>query len=250
MAAVEAINGFIGHGSELLDRVDYRIAETDAEKEAIYNLRYRAYLNEGAIEPRAEQRLTDRFDEAPNSWVFGVFVDGRLASSLRISVATPDYPDSPAVDAFPDILKPELARGKIIVDPNRFVAEPTQKLPHLPYMTLRLAYVACSYFNADIGTATARAEHQAFYRRVFMHQPLCPPRPYPTLTKPLALMAVDFRAMREKVFARYPYFRSSYFERRMLFERNSLLASPALSGPEFPLDPAGVAAVNLDPGCI
>lgn len=236
MAAVETISGFIGHGSELLDRVDYRLAETEAEKEAIYELRYRAYLHEGAIEPRPDRRLTDRFDESSHSWVFGIFVDGTLASSLRISVASPDHPDSPAVDAFPDILLPELARGKTIVDPNRFVADPNQRLPHLPYMTLRLAYVACSYFNADIGTATARAEHQAFYRRVFLHEPLCPPRPYPTLTKPLALMAVDYPALREKVFARYPYFRSSYFERRMLFERKNLHASPALSGPEFPVD--------------
>lgn len=235
MTAVETASGFIANGSELLDRVDYRLAETEAEKEAIYALRYRAYLHEGAIEPRADRRLKDRFDDAPNSWIFGVFVDGGLASSLRISVATPDNPDTPAVDAFSDILLPEIAKGKIIVDPNRFVAEPNLKLPHLPYMTLRLAYVACSYFNADIGTATARAEHQAFYRRVFMHEALCPPRPYPTLTKPLALMAVDFPALREKVYARYPYFRSSYFERRMLFER-SVHPSPALSGPEFPVE--------------
>ncbi|MDB5568412.1 MAG: hypothetical protein JWP84_4978 [Tardiphaga sp.] len=252
MAAVETVSGFIGHGTELLDRVDYRLAETEAEKQAIYSLRYRAYLHEGAIEPRSDRRLTDRFDEAPNSWVFGVFVDGQLASSLRISVATPEHPDTPAVDAFPDILKPELARGKIIVDPNRFVAEPHQKLTHLPYMTLRLAYVACSYFNADIGTATARAEHQAFYRRVFLHESLCAPRPYPTLTKPLALMAVNFPAMRDRVFARYPYFRSSFFERRMLFERNSMHPSPALSGPEFPIDSsvAVMPASNMGRGRI
>jgi hypothetical protein len=230
--------------------VDYRLAETETEKEAIYSLRYRAYLHEGAIEPREDRRLADRFDGAPNSWTFGVFVDGQLASSLRISVATPDYPDSPAVDAFPDILRPQLALGKTIVDPNRFVAEPTLKLPHLPYMTLRLAYVACSYFNADLGTATARAEHQAFYRRVFLHEPLCAPRPYPTLTKPLGLMAVDFPALREKVFARYPYFRSSYFERRMLFERNGLHASPALSGPEFPIGQATGPSARLGRGTV
>jgi hypothetical protein len=46
---------------KLLDQVDYQLAETEAEKEAIYRLRYRAYLHEGAIEPRADQRLTDRF---------------------------------------------------------------------------------------------------------------------------------------------------------------------------------------------
>jgi hypothetical protein len=220
-AVVRAQNAYLAHGVDLLDHVDYRLAEDEADKEEIYRLRYRAYLNEGAINPRDDQRLTDTFDSAANSWTFGIYFDGELASSVRISVATPDMPLTPAVDAFPDVLEPLLAQGKVIVDPNRFVADPLreQKTPELPYFTLRLAYVACEYFNADYGTATVRAEHQAFYRRVFMHKALCPPRPYPTLTKPLSLMAVDFHAMRDKVFARYPIFRSTFFERRMLFER-------------------------------
>jgi len=170
--------------SDILDRVDYRLAETEAEKEAIYSLRYRAYLHEGAIEPRADRRLADRFDDLPNSWTFGIFVDGELASSLRVSVATPDNPETPAVDAFGDLLRPELDKGKIIVDPNRFVADPNNrtKFPELPYMTVRLGYVACGYFKADIGTATVRAEHRAFYRKVFLQTPMCEPRPYPTMT--------------------------------------------------------------------
>ncbi len=39
-----------------LDDVDYRLAETEFEKEEIYRLRYRAYLHEGAIEPRCGQK--------------------------------------------------------------------------------------------------------------------------------------------------------------------------------------------------
>jgi hypothetical protein len=213
----------------LLDRVDYRLAETEAEKEAIYSLRYRAYLHEGAIEPRADQRLTDRFDDLPNSWIFGIYLDDELTSSIRISLATPDNDDTPAVDAFRDLLEPELALGKVIVDPNRFVADPVRrtKYPELPYLTVRLAYVACTHFRADIGTATVRKEHQAFYRRVFLHRTLCEPRPYPTLTKPLCLMVVDYPTMSEKVFRRYPLFRSSAFERRKLFERSDApLSSP------------------------
>jgi hypothetical protein len=218
---VQEQSGPVVRGVDLLDHVDYRLVETVADKEEIYRLRYRAYLNEGAIDPRNDCRLADRFDEAANSWTFGIYFDGMLASSVRISVATPDMPLTPAVDAFPDVLEPYLAQGKVIVDPNRFVADPLreQKMPELPYFTLRLAYVACEYFNADLGTATVRSEHQAFYRRVFMHKVLCTPRPYPTLTKPLSLMAVDFHAKRDKVFARYPIFRSTFFERRMLFER-------------------------------
>lgn len=219
----------------LLDRVDYRLAETEAEKEAIYSLRYRAYLHEGAIEPRADRRLTDRFDDLPNSWIFGIYLDDELTSSIRISLATPNNDDTPAVDAFRDLLEPELAQGKIIVDPNRFVADPVRrtKYPELPYLTVRLGYVACAYFNADIGTATVRAEHRAFYRRVFMQKALCEPRPYPTLIKPLCLMAADYLSIRDKVFERFPFMRSSAFERRMLFarssERSSVMKLPELT---------------------
>ena len=88
-------------GIELLDQVDYRLAETEEEKDAIYRLRYRAYLNEGAIEPNRDRKVTDRFDDLPNSWTFGVYLDGVLASSIRISVASPDHPDTPSVDDFP-----------------------------------------------------------------------------------------------------------------------------------------------------
>lgn len=245
-SATEATNRLYERGSELLDRVDYRLAQTEFEKEEIYRLRYRAYMHEGAIEPRADERLTDRFDNLPNSWIFGVYFDGILASSLRVSVAASPSDETPAVDAFPDLLKPELAKGKVIVDPNRFVADPDrdQRIPELPYLTVRLGYVACAYFNADIGTATVRSEHRAFYRRVFLQTALCEPRPYPTLTKPLCLMAADYLTVREKIFERYPYFRSTFFERRKLFERDQQMVSeslaPVLTLPPFPFDRATI----------
>lgn len=213
---------------ELLDHVDYRLAETEDEKDEIYRLRYRAYSNEGAIEPNRERKVSDRFDDLPNSWIFGVYFDGTLVSSLRISVASPEWSETPSTSVFPEVLAPELAAGKVMVDPTRFVADPARAglMPELPYLTLRLAYVACEYFQADIGLASVRAEHQAFYKRVFMHT-VSPPRDYPGLTRPICLMAIDFPGMREKVFNRYPFLRSSYFERRMLFERSSGRLSPA-----------------------
>ena len=215
----------------VLDRVEYRLMQSAAEREAIYKLRYRAYLNEGAIKPRSDQHLMDRFDYAANCWTFGIFLDDELCSSLRISVASPEMPVTPATEAFSDVLQPELARGFTIVDPNRFVADPDRqnKNSALPYLTLRLAYVACQHFDADLGTATVRKEHQAFYRRVFLHREIAKPRPYPTLIKPLSLMAVHFPSMREQVFARYPMFRSTPAERERLFGRRT--SAPAISTP-------------------
>jgi len=240
--------GLVDRKTELLDRVEYRLAESEEDKDKIYRLRYRAYINEGAIEPRSDERLTDRFDELPNSWLFGVYLDGKLRSSLRVSVATRDNDNTPAVEAFRDLLEPELAKGKVIVDPNRFVADPSSKAdcPELPYLTVRLGYVACGYFNADIGTATVRAEHRAFYRRVFFQKALCEPRPYPTLTKPLCLMTADYLSVRDRVFARFPLMRSGALERRMLFGRGSGSLSqaqtpaPVAKLREFPREQASV----------
>jgi hypothetical protein len=227
-------------GIELLDQVDYRLAVTEEDKDAIYRLRYRAYLNEGAIEPNRDRKVTDRFDDLPNSWIFGVYFDGVLASSIRISVASPENSDTPSVAVFPDLLEPELNEGKIMVDPTRFVADPAREMrfPELPYMTLRLAYAACGFFNADLGLASVRAEHQAFYRRVFLHKPLSPPRQYPGLVKPICLMTVNYPAMRDKVFARYPFLRSTYFERRMLFDRGNDRSSQVTKVSEFPFERA------------
>jgi N-acyl amino acid synthase FeeM len=220
-------------GVKLLDQVDYRLAETEEDRDTIYRLRYRAYLKEGAIEPNKDRKITDRFDDLPNSWIFGVYFQGLLASSIRISIASPEFPETPSMPVFPDILEAPLSAGKVMVDPTRFVGDPDHAsgFSELPYMTLRLAYVACEYFNADIGLASVRAEHRSFYQRVFMES-LAPPRDYPGLTKQICLMSIDFPRMRDKVFARYPYLHSTLFERRMLFERGADKVPGAL--PEFP----------------
>jgi hypothetical protein len=122
---------------------------------------------------------------------------------------------------FRDILHPLLDRGKIIIDPTRFVADPDKAriFPELPYVTVRLGYVACGHFNADIGLASVRPEHRAFYRKVFLQEPLGEPILFPGLLKPVGLMAANYHEIRERVFQRFPFMRSSAFERRMLFQR-------------------------------
>ena len=210
-------------GSGLFDRVDYRSIETPAEKDSIYLMRYRAYLHGGLILPSESQRVSDRYDEAPNAWTFGIYVDGELCSSLRIHVLTSDWRMSYATELFGDVLHPRLDQGEVFIDPARFVADPekAQRFPELPYLTLRLAYLACEYFNADTGLALVRAEHQAFYRRVFLSEVIAEPRSFPGFLPKVALTASNFRAVREKVMTRFPIMRSSAFERQMLFQRAS-----------------------------
>jgi hypothetical protein len=211
----------------LLERVDYRRAETTEEREAIFRQRYHAYLREGAIAPNASERFADVLDESGNAWIFGVYVDGELASSIRLHVAARQFSDLPALNVFCDLLSPELAAGKTIIDPTRFVIDrvASKRFPELCYVTTRLAWLASEYFQTHLLLATVRAEHQAFYRRVFGHRLICEPRHYPSLAKPISLMALDYVLACERVPQRYPFLRSTSLERRMLFAR----ARPAIA---------------------
>jgi hypothetical protein len=219
---IEPRSSLFVRGSGLSDRVDYRLMETPKEKDVIYLMRYKAYLHGGVTAPSESQRVNDHYDDASNAWMFGVYVDGELCSSLRLNVVTPECRISGAADLFGDVLYPRLDRGEVFIDPLRFAALPEKArlFPELPYLTLRLAYMACEHFNADTGLALVRAEHQAFYRRVFMHEVIGEPRSFPGFLPKVALLASDFRARREQVLTRFPIMRSSAFERRMLFRRD------------------------------
>ncbi len=205
----------------LVESADYRRADSEDVREAIFRLRYEAYLAEGAIGPNPEERFTDSYDDLGNAWIFGIYLEDQLVSSIRIHVATQEFPDMPARSAFADYVDPELAAGKILIDPTRHVVERAamQRHPNLVYLTLRLAWMSAEYFHADAVLAAVRREHQAFYRKTFNHRTVCEPRPYLMLQKPLGLMTMNYAAQRDRVNARYPFLRSSVFERRMLFER-------------------------------
>jgi N-acyl-L-homoserine lactone synthetase len=219
--------------AELLDRVDCRLAVSKADREAIFRLRYQAYLSEGSIKPSFVQTFSDPYDDSDNVWLLGLYLDGELASSIRLHVATGASRDFPSRKVFADLLEPELDAGKVIVDPTRFVTDKhhSRVNPGLPYATVRLAWLAAGHFGAGHLLAAVRAEHQAFYRRTFNHRLISDPRPYPLLAQPISLMTVQYASVADRVHQRYPFFRSSFFERRMLFDRDAPVAQIA-----FPSD--------------
>ncbi|HVY18733.1 MAG TPA: hypothetical protein VHA70_01465 [Bauldia sp.] len=240
---------FAERGQALLEQLDFRRAETEEEREAIFRLRYDCYLGENAIVPNFERRFTDPFDEKGNSWLFGLHLDDKLVASMRIVVATKEFPELPAMWSFGAEIMPELEAGKIIIDPTRFVVDKSVSRyhPHLAYMTARVGWIAGEYFQADTILATVRREHQAFYRRVFNYKLARDPRPYPTLLKPLSLMTLDYFAERDRVNRRYPFFRSTFFERRSMFERlqEPMKTTAPLRAPLRVVDPAAPARKSV-----
>jgi hypothetical protein len=204
---------------ELRDKVEYRRAVTEQDHEAIFRLRYDACRRIAAIDPSDGQRFDDSFDRLPNVHQLGVYIEDRLAASLRIHVLSQETPWSPALDNFPDVLEPELASNKRIVDPNRLMSDfdASRRYPELPYVTLRLAYMAAVHFEADLVTASVRREHEAFYRREMLMRPACPPRPYGTVNKLIGLMVIDFPRDGHAIEERRPFYKSQASEREHLF---------------------------------
>jgi hypothetical protein len=144
-----------------------------------------------------------------------VFIDEQLVSSIRLHVRGCGCSTLPAVNVFSDLLTPQTRAGKEIIDSTRLVVDCTQsrKHPELCYATVRLAWLALEYFNADLLLTSVQTEHQAHYRRVFGHGRICAPRHYSSLVKPIAILSKGYRTASLLVFP-------VHFEMRMLLERN------------------------------
>jgi hypothetical protein len=223
MNTVNAPVSFANQVISLLGRVEYRLAETREDKNAIYRLRHECYLREGAIKPNKSGLFRDKYDAAPNVWIFGIHLDDKLVSSIRIHVANKACPVSPGMEVFGDVLNPRIEAGETIIDPTRLVVdhEASRIHPYLAYATVRLGFMASEYFKADLGLATVRTEHRAFYRRLFSMEAMGEPRHYPGLKKPINLLGIHYPSVHEKIVTRYPFMTSSAVERGFLFDRQA-----------------------------
>ena len=164
----------------LLAKSDCKLATSGEQREAIIRLRSEAGVRERSIHGHRPLTFSDRFDETGNVYLFGLYIDDELASSIRLHVASKEHHQFPSFEVFADILQPKLDAGKVIIDSTRFVADQylAQLNRELPYATLQLCILAAQHFNADYLIATASAQHEAFYRRAFNYRSsITEPRP-------------------------------------------------------------------------
>ncbi len=214
---------FADRMSDFLDIVEIRQAFDGEELEAIFRLRYQAYRRENFIPANASGLCIDELDTAPNKYDIGFYIAGRLVSSLRLHVVTKENPQAAAMMAFPDIVQPWLDEGHVFIDPSRFVTdhECSKLYPELALAMMKLPSMAVEYFNAKYVIFTVRAEHVAFYKRVFRSKPMSGVRKFPYVDFDVILLRTETENREEEVYKRYPYFRSNYLELRQLFSTDT-----------------------------
>lgn len=214
-------NAFVRSVFALLERTEYRRCNKGEDLEDIYRLRYKAYRTHGVVPEMPISSIHDDLDEADNVHRFGVYVDQQLVSTLRIHVLDRDHQAGPSTQAFGDIVHPMIDRGDTLIDPSRFAADPewSKIYPQIPYITLRLAGMACFFFEAPYCLSTIREDHAAFYKRIYNSQKLGEARGYPGVFTRVELYCADVDAIRERSFQRFPFFFATRNEQRMMFGR-------------------------------
>ena len=206
-----------------MQRVEYRRIDTEQEKEIIFRDRYEAYRRDGSVEPNETGVFTDREDEVANVWMIGVYIDGDLASSIRLHVGWRPEHYIPAANIFPDHIRPLLADGRVVIDSSRQVSRLAyaRAYPFLTLLTMTASHMADDHFGADFMLAACKPEYQTAFRRLGGCVEWAPPRPYPPMAKPTALMVYDCAANRASLRARYPFITTAGAVRANLFARSS-----------------------------
>lgn len=219
-----ARSNFVDGLIDYLQEIDYRLAVTDQEKEEIFRFRYDNYLKQGVAIDNASKSLSDDYDKMDNCWIFGIHYRDKLVASVRIHAVSKEQPICPSFDVFPDHVEPMIQKGYRMVDPSKFASDQSamNNFPVLPFLTFRLACMASDYFEADYCLVSASNEHAKFYEKIIGMTRICEPRPYPLLRVPICLMRISVSECWDDLVDRFPVIRSTYTERRMLFERPTI----------------------------
>ena len=199
-------------------RTEYRRMVDFEDREAVYHLRRRAYAkNNSNAEEWAAEAIDDPHEE--NSETIGLFIDGRLVGSVKVTVATQAYPDCQSRKYAPEAIDALLSNGGVYIDPGRLVADPeaTREFPELPYLLIKIPILACQYFEAHSCLSLVMIRHASFYRRVFNSNPITEPFWCEPLQSDLVLMCGSVDDVRTSVLRRFPFWKSSYLEMRQMF---------------------------------
>ena len=82
--------------SDYFPEIDYRVADGKPELEEIYRAPLQGLSARGRRStPIASERFTDDYDRMDNCWIFGVYANDRLASSVRMHVISQKIAQGP-----------------------------------------------------------------------------------------------------------------------------------------------------------
>ena len=195
------------------------LVEDEGQRIETFRLRYRAYLAEGAIEPKPRRIFYDRYDLQHTSLLIAVAEEGKgIVGSVRFGIqpganlAPVDFMASPEAAVFPDALERLAGDNRLIVSGARLCIQPDHHRRRQIAMLLMMALASAGVaVRAKWAIATARGGHLHFYRRLLRMDQIAEPKLMPGLLYEYALLATDIDRVGSEVTGEFPTTCRDYF---------------------------------------
>jgi Autoinducer synthetase. len=215
-------SAFLNKAELTLKMIDYRKITTSKEIEDVQRLRFEAYSRENNVFSDKKFFRSDKFDNERNAEVFGLYIENRIAASLRIHRVTAETPQTPSAIYFPEFFASRLARGDSFLEPTRFVIsdEFARRFPLLHFMTMRVCFMATVHYGMPFILCSVRGEHGSYYKRFFGMEAEVVGKMVPTIAIPADLYVGSVAEKLPLVEQRLPFMRSTEEERAALFEES------------------------------
>lgn len=175
-------------------------------REAVFELRYRAYRHQDVIAPDASARFEDEFDHAENSIIWALEEDGAIVASMRSTWATQGGKQTiPEMLAYQDVIHAVVPAGAALISGNRLVTLPqSMSRSSRAVESLLRFHLQVAAREGRWALAAARHNHLPYYQRLLALEHVSEPRRYPGLTCDMYLMACDFLSNINEVILRNP----------------------------------------------
>lgn len=198
-------------------------------RQAVYALRYRAYLADGEIADDSSGVFRDEFDEQPNHILWALFEGERLVGTIRSAYYDPEQPLMlPEHKVFGDLIAAIIPRAARIVSGSRFAIDPQIDRTNKRYaFALIKQHMLVALVKADWALAAVREQHLQFYTHVLRLKREGEPRRYQEMRSDFHLCAADVLDNYASVCARYPTLRASSADFSLLNRLHSLLEPQA-----------------------
>lgn len=213
-------SAFLQKALKTLEKIEYRKITTSKDIEDVQKLRFEAYSRENNVFSDKAFFRSDKFDNEKNAEIFGLYIENRLASSLRLHRVSAETPQTPSAIYFPEFFAARLAKGDSFLEPTRFVIseEFARRYPSMHFMTMRVCFMATVYYAMPFIMCSVRAEHGSYYKRFFGMRAEVVGKTVPTIAVPADLYVGNVAEKLPLVEKRLPFMRSTEEERRALFD--------------------------------
>ena len=194
---------------------------SEALRNEVFALRYRAYRSENAIAESPHERFEDAYDAQPNHILWALTDHERVVGSIRTTWHEPNAPWTiPEMEGYAgDVARIAPAQARMLSG-NRFVTDPERPDRDSLYAMLLLRlHMMVADARAEWAFAAVRINHLPFYRRVLRLERASEGRLYPGLTSTMYLTACHFPTHIDRVYANTPALRPRGYERLFTDDR-------------------------------